>query len=158
MSKILKFFSIVMISVVVSSCAQMANYYISNISVYIEDIKIKDKISFNNIDMNITLQIRNDNVVPVYITGLTYNAVVGKSIVASGKNPDNNSFKVDAKGVNTLPIELNINPKKAGQEFIKSYLNNEAEFRVYGTIYVTTELGTFPFDYSKTHRLGAKPE
>lgn len=158
MSKAVKLLSILILTVFMGACAQLVNYYASNISVSIENITIKEKLSLDNIDMNITLNIKNDNIVPVYITGFTYNAVVGQSIVASGKNPDDNSFKVEAKSESILSLDMNLSLKRAGQEFIKAYLNNEAEFRVYGTVDVTSELGTFPLNYSKTHKLGAKPE
>ncbi|MCD8567915.1 MAG: hypothetical protein LRY50_06070 [Geovibrio sp.] len=59
---------------------------------------------------------------------------MGKSIVASGKNPDNESFQIKEKNTGSLSFNMTIYPKRAGQEFIKAYLAEDAEMKIYGKV------------------------
>ncbi len=148
-----KLLPILIITLFAAACAQMVNYYASNVSVRIENVSIKNKLSFDKVDLDVDLSIKNDNLFPVYITGFTYNILMGKSIVASGKNPDNESFQIKEKNIGSLSFNMTIYPKRAGQEFIKAYLAEDAEMKIYGKVYATSDLGNFEFNYSHTHKL-----
>ncbi|GAB1535032.1 hypothetical protein ADMFC3_06630 [Geovibrio sp. ADMFC3] len=148
--KLIPLFIIILLT---AACARMANYYASNVSVKIENVEIKNKASFDKVDLGVDLLIKNENMFPVYITGFTYNILMGKSIVASGKNPDNKSFAIEEKETGNLSFNMTIYPKRAGQEFIKAYLAEDAEMKIYGKVYATSDLGSFSFNYSHTHKL-----
>ncbi|MGE4496897.1 MAG: LEA type 2 family protein [Deferribacterales bacterium] len=145
--------AVFLIVLMAAACAQMVNYYASNVSIRIDKADIRNKASFDKVDLDVDLSIKNDNLFPVYITGFTYNVLIGKSIVASGKNPDNESFMVKEKNTGKLSFSMSIRPKRAGQEFIKAYLDEDAEMKIYGKVYATSDLGNFTFNYSRTHKL-----
>ncbi|QAR32968.1 hypothetical protein EP073_05960 [Geovibrio thiophilus] len=148
-----KLLPVLLAALFAAACAQMVNYYASNVSIRIDSVDIKNKASFDKVDLNIDLSIKNDNLFPVYITGFTYNVLMGKAIIASGKNPDNESFMIKEKNTGNLSFSMTIYPRRAGQEFIKAYLAEDAEMKIYGKVYATSDMGNFSFNYSHTHKL-----
>jgi LEA14-like dessication related protein len=135
------------------SCAHVSNYFVSKISVNVDKVSVENISGFESINLKLDLFVRNENVFPIYVTGFTYNVVVGKSIIATGENPENESFMVGAQSSKKLSFDLSVHPKKAGQEFMKAFVNMETEMRVYGKVYANTELGDISFNYSHTTKM-----
>ncbi|WP_022850352.1 hypothetical protein [Limisalsivibrio acetivorans] len=134
-------------------CATVSSVFVNNLSVDITDIKVNKVDGFKEVDLSVGMFIRNDNMVPIYVTGLTYNAVVGKSLVATGKNSDRDSFMIGAKSGKRIVFDMKAHPKKAGQEFLKGFITKNLEMKVYGKIFAHTKIGKFTFNYSKTRKL-----
>lgn len=144
---------LVLIAFLSVSCAKVIDFYTSNLSVSVKNVLISGSSSFEQVDMKVDLAIKNDNLFPVYVTGFTYNVLVGKVIVASGKNPDDQSFTVKPKEEGELSLDMHLNPKKAGQEFLKAYLSKDTDIKVYGKVNITSGIGNFTLNYSHTHSL-----